>query len=143
MKEYYQPKGGKKGRHALRENTYRRVWYLIADYRYFKCIQAGLAEARCLSGGAVQQEESGSGMVAEEPAEYLQGVERFDLVQLGRYIKAIEDAQEMVPPAYRDYVMRHIIEKMKYKDMRGVSERTMKSWVQRFIWNVAHNLGEV
>lgn len=122
MKEYYQPKGGKKGRFALRENTYRRTWYLIADYPYFKAVQKG------------QSDVTG---VAEQMAIY-------DLKpsQYERYIAAIEDAQQMVPEDYVKCIMSHIIDRKKYKDMRDVSETTLKIWVQRFIWHVAHNLGD-
>ena len=133
MKEYYQPKGGKKGKFALRENTYRRTWYLIADYKYFKYIQAGLTQAEHWSrteGAAGRVADPGNGYAAEKD-------------QISRYIKAIETAQRQVPEAYVDSIMSHIIERKKYKDIEGVSERTLKIWVQRFIWHVAHNLGEV
>lgn len=130
MKEYYQPKGGKKGKHALRENTYRRTWYLIADYPYFKAVQKGRADAAEFSKG-------NSSGVAEQIFEY--DLER---EQCERYIAAIEAAQEKVPEKYVEYIMSHIIDRKKYKDMEKVSERTMKIWVQRFIWHVAHNLGD-
>lgn len=118
MKKYYQPRGGKKGRFALRENTYRRMRYLIADYPYFKY--------------------ASSKRIAEPMFEYDVGKD-----QCERYIKAIEEAMEQVPPEYVEHVMSHIIERKKYEDMEvGASERTMKHWVQRFIWNVAHNLGD-
>lgn len=155
MKMYYHSKGGKKGKFALRENTYRRMWYLIADYRYFKCIQAGMIQAenwRYQCGPAVATEASGINpepgrvamdMAAETSAAYKSEGGRSDMEQISRYIKAIEDALEKIPPAYADYIMEHIINRMRYKDMEGVSERTMKLWVQRFIWLVAQNLGEV
>ena len=40
MKNYYQ----KKGPYTLRENTYRRMRYLIADYDFFKAAQRGEIE---------------------------------------------------------------------------------------------------
>lgn len=103
----YQPRGGKKGRFTLRKNTYRRTWYLIADYPYFKSI------------------------------EYDKNAKQYE-----QYIKAIEDARTQIPEAYADFIMLHIIERKKYKDMVGVSERTLKLWTQRFIWHVANNMGE-
>lgn len=142
---YYQPKGGKAGKYALRENTYRRIWYLIADYRYFKCIQAGMTQSEnWRSEGAAAQDKAGPvPNAAETPAAYVPEGIRFDMEQISRYINAIEEALEKVPSAYADYIMEHIINRMKYKDMEGVSERTMKLWVQRFIWLVAQNLSEV
>ena len=118
MSRNLQPRGGKKGRFALRENTYRRTWYLIADYPYFKEIQRGQA-------------------VAEQLFEYELGAE-----QCERYIKAIEAAQEKVPDEYLENIMSHIIDRKQYKEMGMICERTMKIWVQRFIWHVAHNLGD-
>ena len=161
MRDFYDPRGGKKGKFALRENTYRRTWYLIADYRYFKCIQAGIEGAEFLqrdsaAAGAyaiavpqitekpvAHRPGGGSCATAETPAAYRIESGRFDMGQIDKYIKAIEDALEKVPAAYAEYVMEHIINRMRYKDMEGVSERTMKLWVQRFIWLVAQNLGEV
>ena len=183
MKEYYQPKGGKKGKFALRENTYRRTWYLIADYPYFKKLQE---EAGCLqtdkTADALHEGDAGDTQVfgslqparaAESAAEYNTGGNA-DVVeskieggnadagrkkkcgrkklktgyepdprQFSRYIAAIEEAQQHVPAAYMDYVMDHIVNKMKYKDADGVSEKTLKIWTQRFVWYVAHNLGDV
>lgn len=153
MRKYYQPKGGKAGRYALRENTYRRIWYLIADYKYFKCIQAGIAESEYWRGRAEDQGRPygngkrypgpGTATAAEKQAGYAAEAAEFDPAQISRYIKAIEDAQKKVPAAYVDYIMEHITGRMKYKDMENVSERTMKLWVQRFIWLVARNLGEI
>ena len=131
MKKYYQPRGGKKGRFALRENTFRRMWYLIADYPYFKAVQRGRQDSRAFSLANTTR-------MAEAVFEY--DVEQ---EQCERYINAIEAAIEVVPPEYTEYIMSHIIERKRYKDMQlAVSERTIKLWVQRFIWQVAHNLGE-
>lgn len=151
MKRYYQPRGGKKGKFALRENTYRRTWYLIADYPYFKAIQRGQADALEFSRGNDREETEEQNEeclaivdviaekfnVAEQLFEYDLEVE-----QCERYITAIENALEKMPDQYAENIMRHIIQGKKYKDMERVSERTMKLWVQRFIWNVAHNLGD-
>ena len=41
MKSFYQLKSGKMGEYTLRDNTYRRMWYLIADYPFFKAVQSG------------------------------------------------------------------------------------------------------
>ena len=151
MKRYYQPKGGKKGKFALRENTYRRTWYLIADYPYFKAIQRGQVDATEFSkaNGFLELDEqsdicSGIARVTAEKLEVAEQLFEYDLEteQCERYIKAIEDAQKKVPDRYVENVMRHIIDRKKYKDMEKVSERTMKIWVQRFIWHVAHNLGD-
>ena len=153
---YYNPKGGKKGKYALRENTYRRMWYLIADYRYFKCIQAGFEEAEYWGHQLFPDSPPGTctfplggpgevkaGAAAETPAVYVPEGMQFDIEQIGSYIKAIEDALEKVPAVYAGYIMDHIIERRRYKDMEGVSDKTIKMWVQRFIWLVARNLGEV
>lgn len=128
MKEFYQPKGGKKGKYALRKNTYKRIWYLIADYPYFKYIE-NMSVENC---------------VAEDSFTYMADMTDGDgcKEEYTRYISAIEDAQEKIPPPYVDYIMSHIIERKQYKDMDGVSEKTLKIWLQRFIWHVAHNLGE-
>ena len=134
MNSYYQPRGGKKGRFALRENTYRRTWYLIADYPYFKAVRRGHADAMEFSKSGDSQECR----VSEQMFEYNPEVEHCE-----RYITAIEDALEKVPPAYAGHIMSHIVERKRYRDMDGVSERTLKIWVQRFIWQVAHNLGDV
>ena len=131
MKKYYQPRGGKKGRFALREYTYRRMWYLIADYPYFKAVQRGRQDSSAFSLANTTR-------MAEAVFEY-----DVELEQCERYINAIEAAIEVVPPEYTEYIMSHIIERKRYKDMQlAVSERTIKLWVQRFIWQVAHNLGE-
>lgn len=130
MKEYYQPRGGKKGKFALRENTYRRTWYLIADYPYFKAVQRGQADAQEFT-------QANSSGIAEKMFEY-----NLQAEQCERYIKAIEAAQEKVPEQYVENIMNHIISRRQYKDMENVSERTIKIWVQRFIWHVAHNLGD-
>ncbi len=131
MKKYYQPRGGKKGRFTLRENTYRRIWYLIADYPYFKAMQRGHEDARVFS-------QANSFRMTEPMFEYDIGRE-----QCERYIAAIEAAMERVPSEYIDHIMSHIVDRTKYKDMNlAVSERTIKLWVQRFIWQVAHNLGD-
>lgn len=124
-KMYYQPKGGKKGQFALRENTYRRMWYLIADYPYFKWIT----------------ENRPADSVREETAAYQIDCSQ-EQEQLERYIEAIERAKQQIPEDYVEYIMSHIIEKKRYKDMDGVSEKTLKIWTQRFIWHVARNLGD-
>ena len=143
MKRYYQLKGGKKGKFALRENTYRRIWYMIADYPYFKSLESGLqfansvAENKMQFANSVDVDSAGlANSTAETAAVY-------DTGQIGRYIKAIEDALTMVPDDYTEQVLSHIVERKRYKDMGPVSERTIKMWVQRFIWQVAHNMGEV
>jgi len=161
MRDFYDPKGGKKGKFALRENTYRRIWYLIADYRYFKCIQMGIKGAELLqrNSAAMDTYPFAVSQVTETPGEYreesdpkvkaqIQAAYRpengmVDTEKIDKYIEAIETALEKVPEAYSEYIMEHIINRMRYKDMEGVSERTMKLWVQRFIWLVAQNLGEV
>lgn len=148
MKEYYQQKGGKKGKFALRENTYRRTWYLIADYPYFKAIERGMTDAGAFSGENREEKNENrinlfdvddeSGRVAESAAGY-----EAAQMQYLKYIRAIEAAMEQIPEPYTDHIMKHIIERKKYKDIEGVSERTLKLWTQRFIWNVANNMGDV
>lgn len=125
MMQYYQTKGGKKGKYALRENTYRRIWYLIADYPYFKHMQSQ-------GGGRTVVKETEFGYVIQGPS-----------MQHLKYIEAIEEAKKKIPEVYVDDVMSHIMERKKYKEIEGVSEKTLKRWVQRFIWHVAHNLGDV
>ena len=222
MKKYYQPKSGKKGRFALRENTYRRIWYLIADYPYYKAVQRGwtdamefskenlgneileefgkgrmetdgladysrenevLKDALNLNKGSEETEavfanslEDSEDSIANSPGDsgdllansqdeqddqFANGHEsaaaRFanspniaerifeydvEQAQCERYIWAIEDAMEKVPPLYVKYILSHIINRRQYKEMDGVSDRTLKMWVQRFIWHVAHNLGD-
>lgn len=145
MKEYYQSKGGKRGRFALRENTYRRIWYLIADYPYFKAVQRGHVDAEKFSknNSIPNNGQSSAGVIGRE-FRVSETVFSYDLEleQCERYIKAIEDAQSKVPEMYVEYIMSHIVERKKYKEMREISERTLKIWVQRFIWHVAHNLGD-
>ncbi len=126
MKKFYQPKGGTKGNYTLRKNTYKRTWYLIADYPYYKYL-----ESKSTVKG-----------IAEDTFSYEAGRERSKEEYI-RYIAAIEDAKEQIPPAYADHIMSHIIERKRYKDMDDVSEKTLKIWTQRFLWHVAHNLGEV
>ena len=46
MKSFYQLKSGKMGEYTLRDNTYRRMWYLIADYPFFKAVQNGEIELK-------------------------------------------------------------------------------------------------
>ena len=153
MKKYYQPKGGKRGKFALRENTYRRTWYLIADYPYFKAVQRGQTDAIEFGQESSQveteeQEQSEECLgVAEIVAEKFKVAEQLfeynlETEQCERYIMAIEAALEKVPEAYAEHIMSHIICRKKYKEMKGVSETALKIWVQRFIWNVAHNLGD-
>ena len=64
-------------------------------------------------------------------------------LQYLKYIEAIEAAKKEIPEQYIDDIMSHIMEKKRYKDIEGVSEKTLKKWVQKFIWHVAHNLGDV
>lgn len=148
MKEYYQPRGGKKGKFALRENTYRRTWYLIADYPYFKAVERGMADAGDFTGeNREEKNENGFNVITVENkssrvAETVAGYETAR-DQYRKYIKAIEDAMEQIPERYADHIMRHITERKKYKDIEGVSETTLKLWTQRFIWNVANNMGDV
>ena len=137
MKEYYQPKGGKKGRFALRENTYRRIWYLVADYPYFKAIERGAADAAEFS----KMNFAADG-VAEVDFFYEDGSISLDKSNCEKYIAAIEDALQQIPAVYVEYIMSHITERRPYKDMEGASEKTLKIWMQRFIWHVAHNLGD-
>lgn len=125
MKAYYQPRGGKKGEYTLRENAYRRTWYLIADYPYYKKMQAEGA------GRTVVRETEFGYKIEGPPLQYI------------KYIEAIEAARSEIPEIYRNDVLSHIIERKKYKDMEGADERTLKKWVQRFIWHVARNLGDV
>lgn len=154
MKEYYQPKGGKKGKFTLRENTYRRTRYLIADYPYFKWLEAyrenaetnpdqvaeSIAEYHKDVKG-IQRTGAFAGGCSYDPAKGTAGTEP-DPDQLYRYIAAIEQAQEYMPDEYMDHIMSHIVYKVKYKDMKGVDEKRLKIWVQRFIWYVAHYLGD-
>ena len=125
MKRYYQLKEGKKGAYTLRENTYRRIRYLIADYPYFKKM---LAEG----AGKAELRETAFGYTLQGPS-----------LQFVKYVEAIEKARQEIPEIYADDVMSHIIEGKRYKDMDGVSEKTIKRWVQRFVWQVARNLGDV
>ena len=97
MKNYYQ----KKGPYTLRENTYRRMRYLIADYDFFKAVN-------------------------------------FDL-----YVQAIENAMQAIPSEYVRPVQEHLIYRKPYAYFDYVSESTLKKWVQRYIWHVAKELGEI
>ena len=124
MKAYYQIKGGKKGKYTLRENTYRRTWYVIADYPYFKHMQT---EGR----NRTTLRETEFGYRIQGPT-----------MQYLRYIEAIESAKKEIPEVYVEDVMSHIVERKQYKEMDGANEKTLKMWVQRFIWQVAHNLGD-
>jgi len=134
MKAYYQPRGGKKGQYALRNNTYRRIWYLIADYKYFKQLEV-LQRARVAEAEIQYSEEK------SKPTEVMQ--EHRQQPEYMRYICAIEKAQKEIPEEYVEDVMSHIADRRKYRDMEGVSEKTIKIWVQRFIWYVAKNLGDI
>lgn len=127
MKSYYQPHGGKKGPFTLRDNTYRRMVYLIADYDYFVAVSTGLIDMEKF------KDERHS-----EPEDNAISRSNFD-----QYIKAINDAKKAVPDIYVDDVMDHIINKTKYSNIPAVHENTLKKWVQRFIWQVAKNLGEI
>ena len=136
MKKFYQPRGGKKGPFALRENTYRRTWYLIADYPYYKAIQQGWIDGM-VSGDRDNKDIAESSGIAETVFEY-----DVNNDQCEKYIWAIEEAIAEMPPLYVKYILSHIIDKRSYKEMDGISERSLKMWVQRFIWHVAHNLGD-
>ena len=127
MKNYYQPHGGKKGEYAIRGNTYRRIWYLIADYPYFKAVQRGEIP--------LQHFPDERNSVTEN-----QAVERSNF---DAYIEAIEKAMESIPGEYVESVTAHIMYHAKYKDFDFVSEGTLKKWVQIFIWHVAKELGEI
>lgn len=127
MKAYYQPRGGKKGAYTLRDNTYRRMWYLIADYPYFKALEAG-----ALTLEEFQDERNSS-----------TETEAIGCCNFEHYIQAIEAAQKEIPEIYVEDVMAHIAGHARYADLDYVCEQTMKKWVQRFIWHVAKYLGEV
>lgn len=126
MKAYYQPRGGKKGAYTLRDNTYRRMWYLIADYPYFKALEAGQLTLEEF------QDERNSSTETEATSR----------CNFEPYIKAIEAAQKAIPAEYVEDVMAHIIYHVRYADFDYVCEQTLKKWVQRFIWHVAKQLGE-
>ena len=119
MKEYYQPRGGKKGKFALRENTYRRTWYLIADYPYFKAVERGMTDAGDFTGeNREEKNENGFNVITAENkssrvAETVAGYETAR-DQYRKYIKAIEDVMEQIPERYADHIMRHITERKKY-----------------------------
>lgn len=126
MKSYYQPKG-KKGKYTLRDNTYRRMWYLIADYNYFKAVQAGEI--------LLEQFKDEKNSVTE--------LEAISSVNFDHYIDAIEAAKKQIPEMYVEHVLDHIINNAKYSDLDFVCEQTLKKWAQRFIWHVAKELGEI
>ena len=115
------------GEYTLRDNTYRRMWYLIADYPFFKAVQNGEIELKELKW----EKQS----VTEEKA--------VSLCNFDNYINAIEHAEKAIPEIYVKDVMAHIISNGKYRDFDCVCEQTMKKWVQRFIWRVAKELGEI
>ena len=127
MKNFYQYKSGKMGVFTLRENTYRRMWYLISDYPYFKAVQSGEIDIKELNW----ERQS----VTEEKA--------ISLCNFDNYIEAIENAQKAIPEAYVEDVMNHIVDYVMYKELNSASEPTLKKWVQRFIWRVAKELGEI
>lgn len=127
MKSYYQLKRGKMGAYTLRDNTYRRMWYLIADYPYFKAVQSGEIELKNLKWE--QQSET------EEKA--------ISVCNFDNYINAIEEAKKAIPEIYVKDVLSHIIDNEKYRNLDYVCEQTLKKWVQRFIWRVAKELGEI
>lgn len=127
MKNYYQPHGGKKGEFTLRDNTYRRMLYLIADYEYFKAVQRGEVELEQLKDERNSTTETAA-------------IKR---VNFDTYIQAIEKAAEAIPSEYVEAVQMHIMHRKRYADFDHVSENTLKKWVQRFIWHVAKELGEI
>lgn len=127
MKSYYQLKSGKMGAYTLRDNTYRRMWYLIADYPYFKAVQNGEIELRNLKW----EQHS----ITEEKA--------ISICNFDNYIQAIETAKKAIPEVYVNDVLAHIINNGRYRDFDYVCEQTLKKWVQRFIWRVAKELGEI
>lgn len=93
MKNYYQPHGGKKGEFTLRDNTYRRMLYLIADYEYFKAVQRGEVELEQL-----KDERNSTTEIA--------AIKR---VNFDTYIQAIEKAAEAIPSEYVEAVEMHIM----------------------------------
>ena len=111
---------------------------MIADYPYFK---------EKVKGSCYQAVEGGH--LQEEPSEYWmenndrRGDVYSNIGPAQRYIAAIEAACEMIPEEYVEYVMKHITEGIRYKDIEDVSEKTLKVWTQRFIWYVAYQLGEI
>lgn len=123
MKNYYQ----KKGPYTLRENTYRRMRYLIADYDFFKAAQRGEIE--------FYQSKDERNSATETSA-----IKRvnFDL-----YVQAIENAIQAIPSEYVRPVQEHLIYRKPYAYFDYVSESTLKKWVQRYIWHVAKELGEI
>jgi hypothetical protein len=127
MRSFYQYKSGKMGEFTLRENTYRRMWYLIADYPYFKAVAEGEIDIKELNW----ERQS----VTEEKA--------ISLCNFGNYIEAIENAKQAIPELYIEDVMNHIINNVRYKELTSASDATLKKWVQRFIWRVAKELGEI
>lgn len=127
MKAYYQPRGGKKSIFALRDNTYKRIWYLIADYPYFLACRAGYVKLEKFKDEKHSQTED----------------EAISLANFEIYIKAIEDAEKEIPEVYRDFILNHIINKTKYSEFQYAHEQTLKMWLQKFIWHVAKNLGEI
>lgn len=126
-KSYYQPHGGKLGAYTLRDNTYRRMWYLIADYGYFKRFELGELEFDAYCDELYSKPE----------------IAAISKANFKTYITAIEDAQRAIPEDMVEPVMKHIVEKACYKDIYIASEGTLKLWTQRFIWHVAKNLGEI
>lgn len=127
MKNYYQPRGGKKSQYALRDNTYRRMWYLIADYYYFKAVQTGQIP--------LERFKDERNSITETPA--------IESANFRIYTQAIERAMAAIPSEYKEAVLSHITYHTRYADFDYVCEGTLKKWVHRFIWHVAKELGEI
>lgn len=59
------------------------------------------------------------------------------------YVQAIENAMQAIPSEYVRPVQEHLIYRKPYAYFDYVSESTLKKWVQRYIWHVAKELGEI
>lgn len=122
MKNYYQYKNDYK----LPGPIYRKTVKTIQAYNYYSSI------ANTFRTGSIHLQQVEKGVINSTHAQH--------------YITAIDSAlRDYVQEEYREAVFLHVVYRERYIDLEetyGISESTLKRWVQKFVYGAATYLGD-
>lgn len=121
MKQYYQTK---KGGWTLEPVIYAKTIKQIQCYHFFQDV---VETVSMMSPAKIRKRDIANKLVAK------------------RYIRAIEDGLLYIPEEYREAVFLHIVDHVEYEVLESrfyVTARSLKRYVQVFVWGVAEELGE-
>jgi len=121
MKQYYQSRNSE---WKLEPVIYAKTVKQIQCYRFFQDI---VRTVSAMSPAKIRKRDITNKLVAQ------------------RYIKAIEDGLLYIPKEYREAVFLHAVDQVEYKTLERrfyLTERSIKRYVQVYVWGVAEELGE-